>query len=76
MSADPGKPNASRQDVRDQRRAAALRENLRRRKSQARARAAPRAAPRAAEDTGMAKIDEKQTATEAPSTARAREPEP
>ncbi len=72
MSADPGKPNASRQDVRDQRRAAALRENLRRRKSQARA----RAAPRAAEDTGMARIDEKQTATEAPSTARAREPEP
>jgi hypothetical protein len=40
MSADTGKPNASKQDARDQRRAAALRENLRRRKSQARARAA------------------------------------
>ena len=41
MSADPGKPTLSKQEARDQRRAAALRENLRRRKSQARARAAP-----------------------------------
>ncbi len=64
MSADPGKANASKQDARDQRRAAALRENLRRRKSQARARAAPQAAARAAEDTGVAKIDEKQTASQ------------
>ena len=38
MSADPSQPKASGQTARDQRRAAALRENLRRRKSQARAR--------------------------------------
>ena len=38
MSADPSQPKAAGQAARDQRRAAALRENLRRRKSQARAR--------------------------------------
>ena len=58
MSADPGKPNASKQDARDQRRAAALRENLRRRKSQARA--------RAAEGAGTPRMDEAATATQAP----------
>jgi hypothetical protein len=68
MSADSGKPNASKQDARDQRRAAALRENLRRRKSQARA----RAAPRAADGTGMARVDGKQTAAQSPT----RETEP
>ena len=45
MSADPGKPTLSKQQAREERRAAALRENLRRRKSQARARAAPETAP-------------------------------
>jgi hypothetical protein len=58
MSADPGKANASKQDARDQRRAAALRENLRRRKSQARA--------RAAEGAGMAGMDGKRKAAQSP----------
>jgi hypothetical protein len=58
MSADPGKPNASKQDARDQRRAAALRENLRRRKSQARA--------RAAEGAGIARIDGKRKVAQSP----------
>jgi hypothetical protein len=64
MSADTGKLNASnklkasKQDARDQRRAAALRENLRRRKSQARA--------RAAEGAEMARMDEKRKAAQSP----------
>jgi hypothetical protein len=58
MSADPGKPNASKQDARDQRRAAALRENLHRRKSQARA--------RAAEGAGPAGMDGKRKAAQSP----------
>ncbi len=64
MSADTGKlnasnkPNASKQDARDQRRAAALRENLRRRKSQARA--------RAAEGAEMARMDGKRKAAQSP----------
>ncbi len=58
MSADTGKPNASKQDARDQRRAAALRENLRRRKSQARA--------RAAEGAGMAGMAGKRKAAQSP----------
>ncbi len=65
MSTDPGSPKASKQDARDQRRAAALRENLRRRKSQARA--------RAAEEAGMGG---KRKAAQAPSTAPPRESEP
>jgi hypothetical protein len=68
MSADTGKPNASKHDARDQRRAAALRENLRRRKSQARA--------RAAEGAGMARMDGMRKAAQAPSTAPPRESEP
>jgi hypothetical protein len=40
MNADPGSPKTPKQTAREERRAAALRENLRRRKSQARARAA------------------------------------
>ena len=39
MTTDSDTPRLSKQGARDQRRAAALRENLRRRKSQARARA-------------------------------------
>ncbi len=68
MSTDPGSPKASKQDARDRRRAAALRENLRRRKSQARA--------RAAEEAGMARKGGKRKAAQAPSTAPARESEP
>ena len=64
MSTERGKPRAFKQDGRDQRRAAALRENLRRRKAQARA--------RMAEDAGMAGITETETAV----SARTRETEP
>ena len=64
MTADRGKPRAFKQDGRDRRRAAALRENLHRRKAQARA--------RAAEDAQMAGMPETETVV----SARRRETEP
>jgi hypothetical protein len=70
MNADSSQPKSTGQVARDQRRAAALRENLRRRKSQARARRA-----RASEASGTDKMGAEQGA-DAPSTGRARESEP
>ena len=55
MSAEPGQASPSRQETRDERRAAALRENLRRRKSQARARASQGAGPGEADAASSAK---------------------
>ena len=67
MNADSSQPKSTGQVARDQRRAAALRENLRRRKSQARA--------RASEASGTANMGAEQ-GTDAPSTGRTRESEP
>ena len=67
MNADSSQPKPTGQVARDQRRAAALRENLRRRKSQARA--------RASEASGTDKMGADEGA-DAPSTGRARESEP
>ncbi len=58
MSADPGTSKGSKQAARDRRRAAALRENLRRRKAQARA--------RAAEGAGSAGTEGEQEGTRTP----------
>ncbi len=62
MSADPGTSKGAKQAARDRRRAAALRENLRRRKAQARA----RAVEGAAEDAGPAGTEEEQGGARAP----------